>query len=108
MNEPTPTPLAAEDNRLIAERRGKLARLRTEGVAYPNDFQPDSQAAALHQAYGDKEKEELEQIGKQVKIAGRMMLKRVMGKASFATVQDTSGRIQVFLDRNTVGEDTYA
>ena len=108
MNEPTPTPLAADDNRLIAERRGKLARLRTEGVAYPNDFQPDSQAGELHQAYGDKEKEDLEQIGKQVKVAGRMMLKRVMGKASFATLQDTSGRIQVFLDRNTVGEDVYA
>ena len=108
MNEPTPTPLASDDNRLIAERRGKLARLRTEGVAFPNDFQPDSQAAELHQAFGDKDKEELEQAGKQVKVAGRMMLKRVMGKASFATLQDASGRIQVFLDRNTVGEDIYA
>ncbi len=108
MNEPTPTPLASEDNRLIAERRGKLAKLRTEGVAYPNNFQPDSQAAELHKAYGELEKEELETLGKQVKIAGRMMLKRVMGKASFATLQDGSGRIQVFLDRNTVGEDVYA
>ncbi|NLC35143.1 MAG: lysine--tRNA ligase, partial [Alcaligenaceae bacterium] len=102
MNEPTPTPLAAEENRLIAERRGKLARLRADGIAYPNDFQPDSQAAALHQAYGELEKEELEHAGKQVKVAGRMMLKRVMGKASFATLQHGSGRIQVFLDRNTV------
>lgn len=108
MNEPTPTPLAADENRLIAERRGKLARLRADGIAYPNDFQPDSQAAALHQAYGELEKEALEQANKQVKVAGRMMLKRVMGKASFATLQDGSGRIQVFLDRNTVGEDTYA
>ena len=108
MNEPTPTPLASEDNRLITERRGKLAKLRTEGVAYPNDFQPDSQAADLHQEFGEKEKEELEQLGKHVKVAGRMMLKRVMGKASFATLQDATGRIQVFLDRNTVGEETYA
>jgi len=108
MTETTPTPPASDDNRLIAERRGKLARIRADGIAYPNDFQPDSQAAQLHQAYGDLEKEELEQLGKQVTIAGRMMLKRVMGKASFATVQDGSGRIQVFLDRNTVGEEIYA
>lgn len=108
MNEPTPTPLASDDNRLIAERRGKLARLRADGIAYPNDFQPDSKAAELHHAYGSLEKEDLEQVGKQVKVAGRMMLKRIMGKASFATLQDGSGRIQIFLDRNTVGEDCYA
>lgn len=108
MNEPTPTPLASDENRLIAERRGKLARLRADGIAYPNDFRPDSKAAELHAAYGNLEKDELEQIGKRVRVAGRMMLKRVMGKASFATVQDGSGRIQVFLDRNTVGENSYA
>src|SRR5690606_15476879 len=108
MNEPTPNPLASDDNRLIAERRGKLARLRAEGIAYPNDFQPDSKAAALHDAYGSLEKDELAQLDKRAKIAGRMMLKRVMGKASFATLQDGSGRIQVFLDRKTVGEDVYA
>lgn len=108
MNEPTPIPTASDENRLIAERRGKLARLRADGIAYPNDFQPDSQAAALHAAYGTLEKEALEQAGHQVKVAGRMMLKRVMGKASFATLQDASGRIQIFLDRNTVGEDVYA
>ena len=108
MNEPTPSPLASDDNRLIAERRGKLARLRAEGIAYPNDFRPDSQAAELHEAYAALDKEELEQVGKRVKVAGRMMLKRIMGKASFATLQDGSGRIQIFLDRNTVGEDHYA
>src|SRR5690606_29851458 len=108
MNEPTPNPLATDENRLIAERRGKLARLRADGIAYPNDFQPDAKAAELHDAYGSVEKEELQQLGKQVKVAGRMMLKRVMGKASFATLQDGSGRIQIFLDRNTVGEDSYA
>jgi Lysyl-tRNA synthetase (class II) len=108
MNEPTPNPLASDDNRLIAERRSKLARLRADGIAYPNDFQPDSRSAELHEAYGKLEKEELEQLGRRVKVAGRMMLKRIMGKASFATLQDGSGRIQVFLDRNTVGEDVYA
>src|SRR5690554_6816043 len=108
MNEPTPIPTASDENRLIAERRGKLAPLRAEGIAYPNDFQPDSQAAALPAAYGTLQKDGLEQAGHQVKVAGRMMLKRVMGKASFATLQDASGRIQIFLDRNTVGEDVYA
>ena len=108
MNEPTPNTPASDDNRLIAERRGKLARLRSEGIAYPNDFQPDSKSSELHDAYGKLEKDELEQLARRVRIAGRMMLKRVMGKASFATLQDGAGRIQVFLDRNTVGEDVYA
>lgn len=108
MNDTTPSPIAIDENHLIAERRGKLAKLRTEGVAYPNDFRPDSVSADLHQAYDDLDKEALAQIGKQVKVAGRMMLKRVMGKASFATLQDASGRIQIFLDKANVGEDTYA
>ncbi len=108
MNEPTPSPLAIDENHLIAERRGKLAKLRACGVAYPNDFRPDSSAAALHSDYDDLEKEALAEIAKHVAVAGRMMLKRVMGKASFATLQDSTGRIQIFLDRNTVGEDVYA
>jgi lysyl-tRNA synthetase class 2 len=108
MNEPTPSSLATDENHLIAERRGKLAKLRAEGVAYPNDFRPDDNAAALRNAYGELEKEALAELDKHVKVAGRMMLKRVMGKASFATLQDGTGRIQIFLDRNTVGEDTYA
>lgn len=107
MNDSTPSSLATDENHLIAERRGKLAKLRADGVAYPNDFRPDSQAAELHNAYDELDKEALAEIGKQAKIAGRMMLKRVMGKASFATVQDSSGRIQVFLDKNTVGEELY-
>ncbi|MGB3287930.1 MAG: lysine--tRNA ligase [Burkholderiaceae bacterium] len=108
MNDSTPSSPAADENHLIAERRGKLTKLRADGVAYPNDFRPDSQAAQLHQAYDEQDKEALAEIGKEVKVAGRMMLKRVMGKASFATLQDGSGRIQVFLDKNTVGEDVYA
>ncbi|MFW7341226.1 lysine--tRNA ligase [Pollutimonas sp. H1-120] len=108
MNESTPSSLATDENHLIAERRGKLAKLRADGVAYPNDFRPDSQADGLHKAYDELDKEALAEIGKQVKVAGRMMLKRVMGKASFATLQDSSGRIQIFLDKNTVGEAIYA
>jgi lysyl-tRNA synthetase class 2 len=108
MTEPTPTTPASDENHLIAERRGKLARLRAEGLAYPNDFTPDSSAAELHQAYDALDKEALAAIGKNVKIAGRMMLKRVMGKASFAALQDGSGRIQIYLDRGSLGEDHYA
>jgi lysyl-tRNA synthetase class 2 len=103
----TPTP-TLDENHLIAERRGKLARLRAEGVAYPNDFRPDSTSAKLHAAYDGLEKEALAELDKPVKIAGRMMLKRVMGKASFATLQDGSGRIQIYLDKNSLGEDQYS
>src|SRR5690606_13701908 len=108
MNEPTPSPLAIDENHLIAERRGKLAKLRASGVAYPNDFRPDSSAAALHSDYDALDKDALAEVAKHVTVAGRMMLKRVMGKASFATLQDSTGRIQIFLDRNNIGEDVYA
>lgn len=108
MNEPTPSTPAIDENHLIAERRGKLAKMRDAGIAYPNDFHPDSAAAQLHASYDDLDKEALAEIAKQVKIAGRMMLKRVMGKASFGTLQDSTGRIQIFLDKNNVGEELYA
>ena len=101
-------PSAQDENRLIAERRAKLAKLRETGVAYPNDFVPDARAADLHRQYDDHEKESLANAGVQVKVAGRMMLKRVMGKASFATLQDSSGRIQLYLERGSLGEDVYA
>src|SRR5690606_1685598 len=71
-------------------------------------FRPDNVAAALHAAYDELDKDALVEVNKQVKVAGRMMLKRVMGKASFATLQDSSGRIQIFLDRNTLGDERYA
>lgn len=108
MNEPTPATPAVDENHLIAERRGKLTKLRAEGVAYPNDFTPDSAAGQLHASYDELDKETLAGLAKSVKIAGRLMLKRVMGKASFATLQDSSGRIQIYLDKNTIGEDLYA
>ncbi|MYN14668.1 lysine--tRNA ligase [Pusillimonas sp. TS35] len=108
MNDPTPNLPVADENHLIAERRGKLARLREEGAAYPNDFQPDARAADLHAEYDAQDKTEVEAQNRRVKVAGRMMLKRVMGKASFATLQDGSGRIQVFLDRTQLGDEAYA
>ena len=109
MTDHTTAPAPAQDeNRLIAERRAKLAKLRETGVAYPNDFVPDARAAALHDKYDGQEQEALAANPVTVKVAGRMMLKRVMGKASFATLQDSSGRIQIYLERGALGEDVYA
>lgn len=96
-----------DENHLIAERRAKLNALREHGNAYPNDYQPEHSAAQLHQQYDDKDKETLAALQHTASIAGRMMLKRVMGKASFATLQDSSGRIQIYLDKKTLGEDLY-
>jgi lysyl-tRNA synthetase class 2 len=107
MTDISTAPLTQDENRLIAERRAKLAKLRESGIAYPNDFAPDARAAELHAKYGESDQETLAAQGKVVKVAGRMMLKRVMGKASFATLQDASGRIQIYLDRGTLGEDAY-
>src|SRR5262249_5096796 len=95
------------ENQVIAERRAKLAALRRRGPAYPNDFRRDSLASALHDAHGSRSTEELEAAQARATVAGRMMLKRVMGKASFATVQDLSGRIQLYVTRDAVGEETY-
>ena len=97
-----------DENHIIAERRAKLAELRQGGVAFPNDFQRENTAQKLHDGYGEKSAEELEGLPVEVKVAGRMMLKRVMGKASFATLQDVSGRIQVYVARDRVGEESYA
>ncbi|CAM2192698.1 lysine--tRNA ligase/Ap4A synthetase/Ap3A synthetase [Paraburkholderia kururiensis] len=109
MTEPTQPNAAPEldDNQIMAERREKLRALREQGVAYPNDFRPTHQAAALQSAYAEATKETLEAEALDVAVAGRMMLKRVMGKASFATVQDGSGQIQFFITPADVGEATY-
>jgi lysyl-tRNA synthetase, class II len=97
-----------DDNQLIAERRAKLAEIRTRGVAFPNDFKPQHQAADLHLKYDQVENTELEPQAVKVVVAGRMMLKRVMGKACFATVQDGSGRIQLYIAQNDVGDAVLA
>ncbi len=108
---PRPAPDAAppaDDNLLIAERRAKLAALRTRGVAFPNDFKPSHHAADLHQRHGMLPNEELEPQAVAVKVAGRMMLKRVMGKACFATLQDATGRIQLYIAQDAVGAEALA
>ncbi len=99
--------VVVDENHLIAERRNKLKRIRDKGQAYPNDFVPKHFAADLHAQYGELDKETLDPQENPAKIAGRMMLKRVMGRASFATLQDSTGRIQIYLDKKGIGEETY-
>ena len=98
----------SEENQLITERREKLAAIRRQGIAFPNDFKPKHHAAELLQQHGDRENEELEPLSIKVIVAGRLMLKRVMGKASFGTLQDGSGQIQLFVTRDALGEAAYA
>ncbi len=95
-----------EVNHLVAERRAKLARLRERGNAFPNDFRRDSTSEELHVGYDAHPPEWFEANPTVVTIAGRMMFKRVMGKASFAKLKDRTGLMQVFLQRDALGE-TY-
>jgi lysyl-tRNA synthetase, class II len=95
-----------DENHLIAERRAKLAKLRERGVAFPNDFRRNAMAGDLLMAYGDKDAEWLEREGLRVSVAGRLRAKRVQGKVSFANIEDGSGAIQLFLQKQTLG-DTY-
>jgi lysyl-tRNA synthetase class 2 len=96
-----------DENRLIAERRAKLDKLREAGQAYPNDFRKTAVAAELSCTYGGLENEVLEARGISVSVAGRMMAKRVMGKASFVRLNDVSGDIQLFLERDALPEGVY-
>jgi len=98
-------PAPVDENQIIAERRGKLNELRTHGQAYPNDFRRDALAADLHAQHGGKANEELEPLAIAVAVAGRMVLKRVMGKACFATLQDMSGRIQLYVTLDALGHE---
>ncbi len=97
-----------DENQIIAERRAKLAELRKAGNAFPNDFDRTHYAGAMHAAHAVDEREALAARGIEVAIAGRMMLKRVMGKASFATVQDGSGQMQFYINDQGVGPDIHA
>ena len=104
----TVTEPAQDENQIMAERRAKLAKLREAGQAFPNDFRRTHLASALHGEHGAKTKEQLE-AGKPgpFAIAGRMLLKRVMGKASFATLQDMSGRIQIYVNNDATGAEAH-
>jgi lysyl-tRNA synthetase, class II len=96
-----------DENQIIAERRGKLNALRANGNAYPNDFRRDALAGELHHAHDAKSTEELDATPTEVAVAGRMLLKRVMGKASFATIQDMSGRIQLYVTNDHAGTEIH-
>ena len=116
-DHPTAAPAPQDENQLIQERREKLKALRqiqADGgaVAFPNDFKPSHKAEQLFDHYQHKSTEELATINAHAKVAGRMMLKRVMGKASFCTLQDASfgssaGRIQIYVKREDVGDEVY-
>ena len=115
MTPTTPPPVQTppiEENQLIAERREKLAAIRQQGIAFPNDFKPAQRAAELLRLHGEQTNEALEPLAISVSVAGRMMLKRVMGKASFCTLQDgsmgpTDGRIQLFITKDALGDAPY-
>ena len=106
MNDTSNVVPEVDENKLIAERRGKLALLREQGNAYPYDFRPTHIAADLHRAYGERDAAWFEANPVRVSVAGRMMAKRVMGKASFATIADRSARIQLFLQSASL-PDSY-
>ena len=100
--------MTEDENKLVAERRAKLAALRaTGGPAFPNDFRRDALANELLLGYGGLSDAALEASSVRVKVAGRMMLRRIMGKASFAKLQDSSGQIQIFVQREALGEQPY-
>lgn len=98
-------PIVQDENTIIAERRAKLKELREFGEAFPNHFKPEDLAKKLHDSYDEFDKDSMEKKEVNVTVAGRMMLKRVMGKASFATIQDTSGRIQLYVARDNINSD---
>jgi len=118
MSDPNSDPNAAEgtaqsglegdENKLTAQRREKLAAIRErDAVAFPNDFRRDALAADLHRDHGEADAAALEAQPVAVNLAGRLMTKRIMGKASFAHLQDMSGRMQVFLQRDSLPEGQY-
>src|SRR5258708_15259525 len=106
MSNDAASPPPLDESQIITERRAKLAALRAQGQAYPNDFHRDSVAGELHALHDANPNEVLEASPITVAVAGRMVLKRVMGKACFASLQDMSGRIQLYVTLDAVGADT--
>lgn len=94
-------------NNELQARREKLTALREGGIAFPNDFRRETTSDRLHAEYDGKENEELELLGLEVSVAGRMMTRRIMGKASFVTLQDVGGRIQLYVARDELPEGIY-
>ncbi|RVU85882.1 lysine--tRNA ligase [Leucothrix sargassi] len=107
MSEQDSGQLEQDENQLIKLRREKLAAIREQGVAFPNDFKPENNAADLEAVYGSEDKEWLAENPARVRVAGRIMLKRVMGKASFITISDSTGRLQLYVQKAMVGDELY-
>lgn len=97
-----------DENEFVAQRRSKLTELRGQGIAFPNHFRRDSLAADLFAHYDAQDKDALAENPHRVKIAGRIMTRRIMGKAAFIHVQDMSGQMQVYLKRDDLPEGVYA
>ncbi|NHB96737.1 lysine--tRNA ligase [Photorhabdus stackebrandtii] len=98
---------APDLNNELQTRREKLAALREKGIAFPNDFRRENMSEELHAQYDDKTQEELEALNIDVTVGGRMMTRRIMGKASFVTLQDMGGRIQLYVARDDLPEGIY-
>ena len=98
---------APDLNNELKVRKEKLAVLREKGIAFPNDFRRENISDKLHAEFDEKTAEELEDLNIDVTIAGRMMTRRIMGKASFATLQDVGGRIQIYVSRDDLPEGVY-
>lgn len=97
----------SEDD-LTATRRAKLATLRASGFAYPNDFRPRDRTGEILATHAGDDNEALERIGREVVVAGRVMAKRSFGKAAFAVIEDGTGRIQAYLRKDQLDEETFA
>jgi lysyl-tRNA synthetase class 2 len=102
-NSGRPADDGGDANKLIAERRAKLGTLRAQGVAFPNDFRRDALAGQLHASYGERDAPWLEEHQTRVRVGGRLLFKRLMGKASFAKIGDRTGQIQLYLQAETLG-----
>ncbi len=96
-----------DEQEQITQRRAKLSALRENGIAFPTDFRRNVISGELLAEYGEKTKEELEEQSIRVKVAGRMMTRRIMGKASFCHIQDMSGKLQLYVTRDTLPEGFY-
>ncbi|MGB1011626.1 MAG: lysine--tRNA ligase [Thiolinea sp.] len=99
--------LQQDENQLVVQRREKLAALREQGIAFPNEVKREDKAEDLHAKYGEYDKPWFEENEVKVSVAGRVMLRRMMGKASFATLSDVSGQIQLFVQKNRVGDEVF-
>ena len=98
---------SVDENRLIAERREKMHAMKADGIAYPNDFQPNTNAATLHARFAEDDKDALAEVEESFALAGRMLAKRVMGKIAFVSILDGTGTIQLVVQRDNLPEGVY-